>query len=227
MFCLLQDAHPCAVGAASCCSMANIDARCSSFLFERCARWRKRDSFSVPSLHTQSTWQTRNNTVTLEGMHIDVLPPQGKIKYFGTNHHVHAEFDHRLKCAWAIFTCNWQELDNPLRERLMLFDVTLTPSLHYASGTCTSTEEIKREKSRQHHDGWWGLYTYEKKFRQTVPKLRTLLRSSKSLAMNHTTRTVNRRKTPPRTGYKTPTSKTKATNTPTTTPLATAYRKTS
>ena len=76
----------------------------------------------------------RGNTVAVQGMNIEILPLQGKIKYFGQlvnfKNAEEVEFEHRIKCAWATFTSHRQELTSPtypLRDRLELFDATVTP----------------------------------------------------------------------------------------------------
>ena len=60
------------------------------------------------------------------------------------NNAVQVEFEHRIICAWATFTSHWQELTSPKcppRDRLKLFDATVTRSLLCASGTWTMTEK--------------------------------------------------------------------------------------
>ena len=50
----------------------------------------------------------RGNTVRVQGMNTEILPPDGKIKYFGQlitfKDAVQVEFEHRIECAWATFT---------------------------------------------------------------------------------------------------------------------------
>ena len=56
------------------------------------------------------------------------------------------EFEHRIKCARATITSHRQELTSPkypLRDRLKLFDATVTRSLLYASGTWTTRRNEK------------------------------------------------------------------------------------
>ena len=92
------------------------------------------------------------NVVAVQGMNIEVLPPEGEIKYLGQltafKDAVQVEFDHHIKCAWPTLARRRQELTSPtypLRDRLKLFDATVTPSLLCASGTWTMTEEMKKK----------------------------------------------------------------------------------
>ena len=58
------------------------------------------------------------------------------------------EFEHLIKCAWATFTTHRQAATSPkypLRDRLKLSDGTATPSLFYASGTWTMTEDMNKK----------------------------------------------------------------------------------
>ena len=58
-----------------------------------------------------------NNAVAIQGMHIEILPPEGKIKYLGqlitVKNAVQVEFDSRIKCAWATSMSHRQELTSP------------------------------------------------------------------------------------------------------------------
>ena len=57
----------------------------------------------------------KNNTVTVQGMSIEILPPEGQIKYLGQliaiTNAIQAEFDNRIKCAWASVTSHRHESD--------------------------------------------------------------------------------------------------------------------
>ena len=61
--------------------------------------------------------KNRRNSVTVQGMNIEVPPREGKIKYLGQlitfKDPVQVEFDHRINCAWATFTSHRQELTSP------------------------------------------------------------------------------------------------------------------
>ena len=53
-----------------------------------------------------------------------------------------------VQVEWATFTSHRQELTTPrcpLKDRLQLFDATVTPSLVYASGTWTTIQETKQK----------------------------------------------------------------------------------
>ena len=72
-----------------------------------------------------------------------------KIKKNSANFHLpkHSPSRVRQRCkyVWETFTSNRLELTSPrypLRDRLELFDATVTPSLFHASGTWTMTEEM-------------------------------------------------------------------------------------
>ena len=89
--------------------------------------------------------------MAVQGMNIEIQPPEGKIYYLHQlityQNAVQVEFEHRIKCAWATFTSHRQELTSPkypLRDRLKLWNDTVTPSLFCASGTWTMTEETKK-----------------------------------------------------------------------------------
>ena len=89
--------------------------------------------------------------MAVQGMNIEILPP-GEIKDLGQHitlkNAIEVEFEHHIKYAWATFTSHRQELTSPkypLRDRLKLFDATVTPSLLHASGTWTMTEEMKEK----------------------------------------------------------------------------------
>ena len=91
-----------------------------------------------------------NNTVAVETMNIEILPPKANIKYLGQlitfKSAVHVEFDHRIECAWATLMSHMQEMTSPrhpVRDQLQLFDPTVTPSILYPSRTCTMTAEMK------------------------------------------------------------------------------------
>ena len=65
--------------------------------------------------------------MAVQGTNIEMLPPEGKIKFLGQlitfTNAVQVEFEHRIKCAWATFTSHRQELTSPrhpLRDRLKL-----------------------------------------------------------------------------------------------------------
>ena len=83
------------------------------------------------------------------------FPPdttEAKITYLGQlttfKDAVQVEFEHHIECAWATFTSYRQELTSPkypLRNRLKLFNATVTPSLLCASGTWTMTAEMKKK----------------------------------------------------------------------------------
>ena len=77
----------------------------------------------------------RSNFVAVQRVNIEILPPEGKIKFLGQlitfENAVQVEFEHRFKCAWATSRSHRQELTSPKyppRDRLKLFDDTVTPS---------------------------------------------------------------------------------------------------
>ena len=71
---------------------------------------------------------------------------KGKSKTTITNA-IHAEFDHRI-LLWTTLTSQRQELtspkEKPLRDSLLLFDATVTPSLLDASSMWTMTEKMQK-----------------------------------------------------------------------------------
>ena len=50
----------------------------------------------------------RGNTVAVQGMNVEILPPERKIKYLGQlftfKSAEQVAFEHRIKCAWVTFT---------------------------------------------------------------------------------------------------------------------------
>ena len=52
-------------------------------------------------------------------MNIEILPPDGQLKYFGQiitfKDAFQVEFDIRIKCGWATFTSHKQELTSPIQ----------------------------------------------------------------------------------------------------------------
>ena len=167
------------------------------------------------------------------GMNNEILPPEGKIQYLGQlitfKNAVHVEFKHRLKCVWATFTRHRQELMSPtlpLRD-LKLFDATVTPSLLDASGRWTMTEEMKK------------LQTTKRRMMRMI--VRTQRKSRTCSAAAHAAHLDGVADDEPHhpdseleeddrcqltPNHKTPSTKKKATQTPTATPPSTAYRKT-
>ena len=91
------------------------------------------------------------NYLQVNGHKIKVLPPNGSTMYLGrllSIQDVHnVEIKHRLKRAWAKFMVYKKELCGkayPLRDRLKLFEATVTPTVLYGCGCWTMTED--REK---------------------------------------------------------------------------------
>ena len=94
----------------------------------------------------------KRNTVAVQVLNIEIPPREGKTKYLGQltpfKNAVQIELDTRIKCAGATFTSHRQELTSPtysLRDRLKLFDATVTRSILHASGTRTVTDEMKKK----------------------------------------------------------------------------------
>ena len=103
------------------------------------------------NIHLQHDINTqKSNTVAVQAMNIEILPPEGKIKYLGQFVTVQSKVEsyHRITCAWATFKSHRHELTPPrypLRDRRKQCDATVRPSLLCASGTWTMTEEMKKK----------------------------------------------------------------------------------
>ena len=86
----------------------------------------------------------RQKEVTIDNMKIDVMQKSESAKYLGQKitfeKQEMAEIKNRLKSAWAAFHKYRQELTSRsyrLCYRLRLFNMLITPTLTYASGTWT------------------------------------------------------------------------------------------
>ena len=89
--------------------------------------------------------------ITVDNIKIEVLEKGESARYLGQKitfeDQETAEIKNRLKAAWAAFHKYRQELtseDYRLCHRLRLFNMVVTPTLTYASGTWTLTQ--KHEK---------------------------------------------------------------------------------
>jgi len=93
----------------------------------------------------------RPRFMTVRQQNIEIMPVDGSTMYLGRllsiqNPH-DVEIAHRLKRAWAKFMSYKKELCGkhyPLRDRLKLFNATVTPTVLYGCGCWTMTKE--REK---------------------------------------------------------------------------------
>ena len=100
-------------------------------------------------LTNQKTNRTRE--VEIDGMHVEILAPEGEVKYLGQMitfvDKETTEVQHRIRCAWPAFARHRQEPTSqfyPLRHLLHLFDAVVTPTVTYGAGTRTTTEEHEK-----------------------------------------------------------------------------------
>ena len=159
--------------------------------------------------HTTSKNQKHNNMVTVQVMNIETHPAVGNIKYLGQltsfNSAVPVEFDYRIKCAWAAFTSQRQGL-----------------SPKYCDATVWYVDDDGREMKKKLQPRMMRMIIQTKRNPLHVLQLRTPRTSTKSPTTNHTTQIQG--KTRPRSTHMTPTSKRKATKTPTATLLVMKFR---
>ena len=93
----------------------------------------------------------RRREMAIKNIKVDVLPVSECAKYFGqtqkNQQQETAEIRSRIRDAWASLYRYKQELTSKsylLQHRLRLFNVVISPTLSYASGTWTLTKEHKR-----------------------------------------------------------------------------------
>ena len=99
------------------------------------------DTRSPKQQHGDSARDERRNLATRKGSQIS-WPEHHRQKA------TKAKFEHRIRCAWPDFTSHRQELTTtkfPWKSMQKLFDTTVTPSLFYASGTWTMTEDMPKK----------------------------------------------------------------------------------
>ena len=107
----------------------------------RLAKTLSRERTSPPTRHQKT------NTVAIQGMSVEILPPEGK-----TTTHLgqliifeksgRRELDHRIKCSWAAFTNHRPQMTSrrwPPMHRLNLIDAAVAPSLHFSLGASLRT----------------------------------------------------------------------------------------
>ena len=100
-------------------------------------------------LTNQKTNRTRE--VEIDGMHVEILPSEGKVKYLGQMFtfvdQETTEIQHRIRCAWSAFARIRQELTSrsySQRHRLHQVDAVVTPTTMYGAGTWTTTTEHEK-----------------------------------------------------------------------------------
>ena len=113
------------------------------------------DKTKILSTLSERTGRARQRKVTIDGLDIEILPYIGSVKYLGQrisfDDAVSTEVKNRLKAGWATFTSHRQELTGkhyPLKQRLRLFDGTVTPTILYAASTWTLTEPLRQQLQR-------------------------------------------------------------------------------
>ena len=91
------------------------------------------------------------NEITVDNIKIEVLSKGGSARYLGQKitfeEQETEEIKNRLKAAWAAFHKYRQELtskDYRLCHRLRLFNMVITPTLTYASGTWTLSQKTRK-----------------------------------------------------------------------------------
>ena len=73
--------------------------------------------------------RNRLKEIEVNGMHVEILLPEGKVKYEGQ---MITEVQHRIRCAWSVFARHRQELTSQsylLRHRLHLFVAVVTSTI--------------------------------------------------------------------------------------------------
>ena len=90
----------------------------------------------------------RKREVEIDGMHVEILPPEGKVTCLGQMitfmGQETTEIQHRTQNAWSAFARHGEELTSKsylLQQRLHLFDAVVTPTITYDAGTWTTTKE--------------------------------------------------------------------------------------
>ena len=96
--------------------------------------------------------EVKRHEVTIDNIKIEVLQKSESARYFGQKitfeEQETAEINNRLKATWAAFHRYRQELTSNayrLCHRLRLFNMVITPTLTYASGTWTSSQKHKKK----------------------------------------------------------------------------------
>ena len=89
--------------------------------------------------------------IEIDTIKVEMLTREESTKYLGQmitfQQQVTTEFENRIRAAWATFYEYKQELSSKsylLRHRLRLFDLVITPTMNYASGTWTLSKEHER-----------------------------------------------------------------------------------
>ena len=106
---------------------------------------------------TKKTGRGRNTHAEVNGMHIEILSSDGKVKYLGRmlggSADPDAEVRHRLRQSWKAFMAHKSELTckrYSLASRLRLFESVVTPTAMYGASSWTLTAELCRQlKSTQ------------------------------------------------------------------------------
>ena len=72
---------------------------------KRTARSLHLHSTNIPIMSNKTSKRGRSNTAAIQGVNIEIVPPEGKIKICWSTHHLQKtlEFEHRITCAWATF----------------------------------------------------------------------------------------------------------------------------
>ena len=105
------------------------------------------DKTKIPSNHGSN----KRMEATIDNIRVEVLPVKECAKYFGRTitfeQQETTEIKSRVRAAWASFTKCKQELKSKsylLRHILCLFNLVITPTLTYACGTWTLSQEHER-----------------------------------------------------------------------------------
>ena len=91
--------------------------------------------------NTTSRHRKKGHTVAVQGMNIEILPAKNQILWPTC----HVQSPHQMRVGNAHEPRELTSPKYPLKCRFHLFGVTVTPSLFYAVGTWTMTEEIKQK----------------------------------------------------------------------------------
>ena len=115
-----------------------------------CVWWRMLDVTTF-QIHLQHDTQKEKQTTRkqLKGWTSRSYRQKGNVKSFGQlitfKSTVHAELDHRMKCAWATAADrSWRHQKYTLRDRIKLFPQQRLHHFSTQSGTWTMTEELKK-----------------------------------------------------------------------------------
>ena len=108
------------------------------------------DKTKILSNTTRRTGRSKETHTTCGGMQIEILPLSGSAKYLGRkvsfDSTQETEIENRIANAWKKFMGLKDELTNkryPLKNRIRLFDGTVTPTMLYGSAVWTLTKKTE------------------------------------------------------------------------------------